>query len=97
MPGYRRERYILMENEATPATGNTVAEWPKNKKETLLVSLTEYNGNQLIDIRAYYPAAGGEMKAGKGISLQRSQIGLLKKALIQAEKLIKCDGGPASE
>ena len=65
-----------------------IAEFPKNKKETVRVSFTEYQGNELLDIRAYYPTADG-MKAGKGISLQRSQIVILRKALQQAERAMK--------
>ena len=34
------------------------------------VSLTEYNGVDLLDVRAFYPS-GGEMKPGKGLSIRR--------------------------
>ena len=70
-----------------------IAEFPKNKKETVRVSLTEYQGNDLLDIRAYYPTADG-MKAGKGISLQRSQLVTLRKALQQAERALKDTAAP---
>ena len=42
----------------------------------------------LLDIRSHYRMADG-MKAGKGISLQRSQIVTLRKALQQAERALK--------
>ena len=45
-----------------------IAEFPKNKKETVRVSFTEYQGNALLDIRTCYPTSHG-MRAGKGISL----------------------------
>jgi hypothetical protein len=65
-----------------------VEEFPKNLKETLRISLTEYQGHSLCEIRAWYPSVDG-MKPGKGISLQRSQIPLLVRALRKAERIIK--------
>ena len=62
--------------------------------ETVRVSFTEYRGNELLDIRAYYPISD-DMKAGKGISLQRSQIATLRKALQQAERAVKGERGRA--
>lgn len=74
--------------------GTVVAEFSKNSRETLRVSLTTYNGIELCDVRAFYEA-GGEMKPGKGLAIRRELITPLRKALQAAEKAIK-DGGKAS-
>ena len=68
----------VLSRPAAAAVATT--EFPKNKKDTVRVSLTEYQGNERVDIRAYDPTADG-MKGGKGINLQRSQIVTLRKAL----------------
>ena len=49
----------------------TVATIPKNKREEIRVSLTEYQGYDLVDVRVYCePYAGNEWVATKkGISL----------------------------
>ena len=74
--------------------GTIIAEFDKNSREKVRVSLTEYNGVDLLDVRAFYEA-GGEMKPGKGLALRRELITPLRKALQAAEKAIK-DGGKAS-
>ncbi len=65
-----------------------IAEFPKNKKETIRVSLTEYQGVKLLEIRSYYPTEDG-MKPGKGICLNRSLTGTLRKAVQAAERQLK--------
>lgn len=65
-----------------------IAEFNKNAREKVRVSLTEYNGAKLIDIRAYYQD-GEAWKPGKGLALRRELIPILKKALIAAEKAEK--------
>ena len=68
--------------------GTVIAEMDKNSREKLRVSLTEFNGQQLLDIRAFY-SSGGEMKPGKGIAVRRDLVTSLRKALQAAEKAIK--------
>ena len=70
--------------------GTVVAEFDKNTREKLRVSLTEFNGVDLLDIRAFY-SSGGEMKPGKGIAVRRDLITPLRKALQAAEKAMKDD------
>lgn len=75
--------------------GTVVAEFDKNTREKLRVSLTQYNGVDLLDIRAFY-SSGGEMKPGKGLAIRRDLITPLRKALQAAEKAAKTsrtDGG----
>ncbi len=71
--------------------GTVVAEFDKNSREKVRVSLTEYNGVALLDVRAFYQAAG-EMKPGKGLAIRRELITPLRKALQAAEKAVKGEG-----
>jgi hypothetical protein len=58
----------------TDAT-QTIAEFPKNRTETVVVALTEFNGLDLIDVRIHGAYDGGEHRATrKGVSLR---VGLL--------------------
>ena len=65
--------------------GTVISEFAKNTRETVRVSLTEYNGVPLCDVRAFYQS-GDEMKPGKGIAIRRELITPLRKALQAAEK-----------
>ena len=71
-----------------PAEPVVCAEFLKNTREVVRVSLTEYNGIALLDVRAYY-RDGETMKPGKGIAIRRDQLGHLKKAIAAAEKAVK--------
>ena len=79
----------MIANSTEEAAPVVVAEFPKNKKETLRVSLVVFQGHELLEIRAYYPAADGELKPGKGLAIQRTQIIMLRKALQEAERQLK--------
>lgn len=68
--------------------GSVIAEFEKNSREVVRVSLTEYKGQELLDVRAYYQSAG-EWKPGKGLALRRSLVTPLRKALQAAEKAAK--------
>lgn len=82
--------------------GTVVAEFDKNSREKVRVSLTEYNGVDLLDVRAFYQS-GDEMRPGKGIALRRELIAPLRKALqaaekaLAAEKAVKAGKGIADE
>ena len=73
-------------SEQTPLV---IAEFPKNKKETLRVSFVEFQGHELLEVRAYFPAGDGSMKPGKGLCIQRSQVATLRKALQEAERIMR--------
>lgn len=77
------------EQGAQAAPVVVVAEWNKNKKEKVRVSFVEFQGHDLLEIRAYFPAADGTMKPGKGLCLQRSQLTTLRRALQEAERQMK--------
>ncbi len=66
----------------------TVYQFAKNATEEVRVSLTEFKGHKLIDVRIYYePEDGGERRpTKKGITIDVSLYPELKKALLQVEK-----------
>lgn len=65
--------------------GMVIAEFEKNSREVVRVSLTQYNGIDLLDVRAFYQSAG-EWKPGKGLAVRRDLVTPLRKALQAAEK-----------
>ena len=77
-------------------TGTIVREFEKNSREVVRVSLTEFNGIDLLDVRAFYQA-GGDWKPGKGIAVRRELITPLRKALQAAEKAMKDSGGKSEQ
>ncbi len=74
--------------------GELISEFSKNAREVVRVRLTEYGGHKLIDVRAWYQDGEGGYKPGKGLSLQRSLIPELKKAIAAAERAAKDGAGP---
>jgi hypothetical protein len=69
-----------------------IAEFQKNARERVRVSLTEYGGHALLDVRAFYEDATGEWKPGKGLAIRRELIPELRKALLAAERVAKTEG-----
>ncbi len=71
-----------------PTMSRTVYQFAKNTTEEVRVSLTEFKGHKLIDVRIYYePEDGGERRpTKKGITIDVSLYPELKKALLQVEK-----------
>lgn len=66
--------------------GKIVAEFDKNGREKIRVTLTEYKGKKLIDLRTYWQDdATNEWKPGKGLALSRDRIPELKAAILAAE------------
>ena len=68
--------------------GDILHQFPKNATEEIRVSLTEYKGHKLIDLRIYYePEDGGERRpTKKGITIDVGLYPELKKAMIKVEK-----------
>jgi hypothetical protein len=62
----------------------------KNATNKIRVSITEFKGNNYIDVRVYYEDEGGEYKpTKKGVTFRPDQISQLMDGLLQAEKEIK--------
>jgi hypothetical protein len=76
-----------------------VAEWPRNRRETIRVSLDEYQGRTTIDCRAWWHDGDGELKPGKaGLTLAVKHLPALAeaigRALVRAQDLgLLNDGG----
>ena len=68
-----------------------IAEFVKNSRERVRITLTEYGGHKLLDMRAYYEDATGEWKPGKGLAIRRELLPELRKALMAAERVVKTD------
>ena len=64
----------------------------KNATNKIRVSITEFKGNNYIDLRVYYEDDAGEYKpTKKGITFRPDQISQVMDGLLQAEKEIKND------
>ena len=73
-----------------PAEPIVVGEFEKNAKDTLRVTLSQYNGTDLISLRLYYKDKDGNLKPGKdGISLKVEQFPLLARILADAGSRLK--------
>ena len=62
----------------------------KNASNKIRISLTEFKGYDLVDLRVYYEDEEGEYKpTKKGIALKPEMIPLVIEGLQEAEKEIK--------
>ncbi len=62
----------------------------KNATNKIRVSITEFKGNNYIDLRVYYEDDAGEYKpTKKGVTFRPDQISQVMDGLLQAEKEIK--------
>jgi len=68
-----------------------VKTFEKNKFQEIRVGITEYEGNDLIDIRTWsMPKGGSEMiPTGKGVSINVKLYPQLKEAVLSLEKELK--------
>ena len=68
-----------------------IASFPKNKFEEVRVQIKEFKGYDLLDIRVYASAKEGTDKVptGKGLSINVSHFAELKKALLDAEIVLR--------
>jgi hypothetical protein len=64
-----------------------IAEWPKNGRENIRVSLGKFQSNHTIDLRLWYSAEDGTMRPGnKGITVSVKHLPQLANALAEAER-----------
>jgi len=71
-----------------------IASIEKNSMEEVRVSLTEFKGKELIDLRVYYQPEDGEEKrpTKKGITISPEKFPELKKAILALEKVLQKQG-----
>jgi hypothetical protein len=74
--------------------GEVIASFEKNSMEEVRVSLTEFKGKDLIDLRVYYQPEDGEEKrpTKKGITISPEKFPELKKAILALEKVLQQQG-----
>lgn len=55
--------------------GAILAEFTKNTRgEVVRVRRFDFKGHDMVDVRQWYPAAGGELRPGKGLALRTEQL-----------------------
>jgi hypothetical protein len=71
---------------STPATlAVTIARFTKNKREAVVVALSEYKGVNLIDMRVFAATDEGDKPTPKGLALDIQRLPDLRAALERAE------------
>ena len=77
----------------------TVAEWAKNERELVRVTLDEFNGRPIVDVRVWYRhAASGEQRPGRqGITMSARHLPALANAVNQALDLAVQQGSTETE
>ena len=69
----------------------TITTFKKNKFQEIRVGIREFKGNDLIDIRTWTMTQGTDdmVPTAKGVSINIHLLEDLKKALAEAEKILK--------
>lgn len=77
------------------SNGTVIADLEKNATERVRVTLTEYNGRNLCDIRVYteYKSSGEVGPTKKGVSLRVEMLPALIAALTEAHGKAVASGG----
>ena len=66
-----------------------IEQFEKNATEVVRVSLTEYRGRKLVDIRVYYSDSEGQYRpTKKGVSLSVDVYPDFKRAMLALEKIL---------
>lgn len=70
----------------------------KNVREDLRVTLEEFRGHHLLNLRIWYDAEDGEQRPGKqGVAIRLDLLPHLRKALSEAEQEARKSGFLAGE
>ena len=69
----------------------TISVFQKNKFQEVRVGIREFKGNDLIDIRTWTMTQGSDdmVPTAKGVAINIHLLAELKKALDEAEKILK--------
>ena len=66
-----------------------IEQFEKNATEVVRVSLTEYRGRKLVDVRVYYSDSEGQYRpTKKGVSLSVDVYPDFKRAMLALEKVL---------
>lgn len=70
-----------------------ISEWPLSRGEIARVSIRSYKGSWLIDLRKWFEAGDGELRAGpKGISLSLKHLRRISVAMNEAIDVARSHG-----
>ena len=73
-----------------PSEPIVVGEFEKNSKDTIRVTLHQFNGTDLLSVRVFYKDKEGNLKPGKdGVSIKVEQFPLLARLLADAGGTLK--------
>lgn len=61
-----------------------IAEWPRSARQTLRIQLDTFQGNPVIDVRAWYQSGDGLKPTRSGITIGTRHLGDLSEALYKA-------------
>jgi len=75
------------------STGDVIAKFEKNSKEEVRVSVDEFRGRKIINIRVYYRSEAGEWLPGKqGVALAVDRYRDLADAVLQLGEWLQAKG-----
>jgi hypothetical protein len=88
-------------NGVPPAFPIVVAEWSRNKRDVIRVTLDEYNGRKIVNCRTWWRNDDGDLRPGKsGLALSVRHLpalaGALAAALARARELGLIEEGGAA-
>lgn len=67
--------------------GASIAAFRKNANEEVRVSLDDFKGHRLVNIRVWFAGDDGEMRPGKqGLAIRLEQLPQLRDALTEADR-----------
>jgi hypothetical protein len=70
-----------------------VAQWERSANDTVMVKIDRFNGNIVIDIRAWWRSRNGQLRAGRsGITMSVKHLPALACALTKAETIARQPG-----
>jgi hypothetical protein len=65
-----------------------LAEWPHNGHQVVRILLTEYRGQKRLDLRIWFRAEGGELRASRsGIVVPLERLSEVRKGLRKAKEI----------
>jgi hypothetical protein len=64
----------------------TIAQWPRNASDTIIIKIDQFNGTMVVDIREWWKSPNGDLRAGRrGITMSVRHLPSLARALGAAE------------
>jgi hypothetical protein len=82
-----------MDETPLPSGGQVIAQFEKNKKEEVRISVETFHGRQIINIRVFYKDDDGTFKPGKqGIAVSVERYKELAAAILELGQHLKSKG-----